>query len=333
MVTILTGGFYGDEGKGKIVGYLAVHDKPALVVRSGSGPQAGHTVTPTIKVTQVPSGLVNRSARLLIGRGTLVSPEIFLKEVKENKLEGRIFIDGGCTIIEPKHIEAEKELVKRVGSVGTGVGPARADRVMRRAKLARDIPSLKRYITNVSKEVNDAISKDKNVLVEGVQGYGLSLLDSKYYPYVTSQDTTASQFAADTGVGPRTVDNVVVVFKAYLSRVGEDPTFKEWSAAKAKKLGITERGSVSGRARKLGDFSIEMACDSIIANSGNVFALTCLDRLFPGNENIREYKKLTPEAKAFIKDLEKKLKSKTKYFTKFHLISTGPDIMDVIDLR
>lgn len=333
MVTILVGGFYGDEGKGKIVGYLAKHDKPQLVVRSGSGPQAGHTVTPTIKVTQVPSGLVAPKARLLIGRGTLISPEIFLKEVKENNLEGRIFIDGGCTIIEQKHIKLEEDLVKRIGSVGTGVGPARVDRVMRLAKLAKDEPRLKKYITNVANEVNNAISKKKHVLVEGVQGYGLSLLDEKYYPFVTSQDTTASQFAADTGVGPRAVSNVVVVFKAYLSRVGQDPTFKEWSVSKAKKIGIEERGSVSGRVRKLGDFDVEMASNAITANTGNIFAITCLDRLFPGNENVTEYKLLTKEAKVFIKETEAKLKKKNPMFTKFHLISTGPDLQNVIDLR
>lgn len=333
MITILTGGFYGDEGKGKIVGYLAVHDTPALVVRAGSGPQAGHTVTPLIKVTQVPSGLVSKKAKLLIGRGTLVSPEIFLKEVKDNKLDGRIFIDGGCTIIEQKHIKAEADLVKRIGSVGTGVGPARVDRVMRTAKLAKDIPALKKYVVNGVELIQKTLSKKQSVLIEGVQGYGLSLLDSAYYPFVTSQDTTASQFAADAGVGPRAVQNVVVVFKAYLSRVGEDPNFKEWSAAKAQKLGIEERGSVSGRKRKLGDFDVDMAVKSITANTGNIFALTCLDRLFPGNENVTEYKKLTKEAKEFIKNLEIKLKKKTPYFTKFHIISTGPDIMNVIDLR
>lgn len=333
MVTILVGGFYGDEGKGKVLGYLAKHDKSHLVIRSGSGPQAGHTVTPTIKVTQVPSGLVAPKARLLIGRGTLLSPEIFLKEVKENNLEGRIFIDGGCTVIEPRHIALEADLVKRIGSVGTGVGPARVDRVMRKAKLAKDEPRLKKYVTNVADEVNDAVKKKRSVLIEGVQGYGLSLLDSKYYPFVTSQDTTASQFAADTGIGPRSVTNVVVVFKAYLSRVGEDPTFKEWSASKAKKLGITERGSVSGRVRKLGDFDVDMASRAITANSGNIFAITCVDRLFPGNENITEYKLLTKEAKVFLKDLEKKLKKKNPLFTKFHLISTGPDLHHIIDLR
>lgn len=333
MVTILVGGFYGDEGKGKIVGYLAQHDKPQLVVRAGSGPQAGHTVTPTIKVTQVPSGLVNRKVRLLIGRGTLISPEVFLKEVKENKLNGRIFIDAGCTIIEQKHLLAEKELVKRIGSVGTGVGPARVDRVLRKAKLAKDIPSLKKYITNVADEVNKVLKKSKNVLIEGVQGYGLSLLDDKFYPFVTSQDTTASQFAADTGIGPRTVEDVVVVFKAYLSRVGTDPHFKEWSEAKAKKLGIEERGSVSGRKRRLSDFDIDMAAEAIERNTGTIFAITCLDRLFPGNENVTDFKKLTKEAKDFIKDIELKLKKKTSYFTKFHLISTGPDINDIIDSR
>lgn len=333
MVTILVGGFYGDEGKGKIVGYLAKHDKPQLVVRSGSGPQAGHTVTPTIKVTQVPSGLVAPKARLLIGRGTLISPEIFLKEVKENKLEGRIFLDGGCTIIEQKHIKLEEDLVKRIGSVGTGVGPARVDRVMRLAKLAKDEPRLKKYITNVAKEVNDAIAAKKHVLIEGVQGYGLSLLDEKYYPFVTSQDTTASQFAADTGIGPRSVGNVVVVFKAYLSRVGADPNFKEWSEKKALKLGIEERGSVSGRKRKLSDFDVQMATEAIITNTGNIFAITCVDRLFPGNENVTEFKLLTKEAKEFIKDTEAKLKKKNPLFTKFHLISTGPDLHNIIDLR
>ena len=44
-VNIVVGGFYGDEGKGRIVGYLAVKDNPDYVVRAGGGPQAGHTVT------------------------------------------------------------------------------------------------------------------------------------------------------------------------------------------------------------------------------------------------------------------------------------------------
>lgn len=333
MVTIVVGGFYGDEGKGKIVGYLATHDKPQIVVRAGSGPQAGHTVVSGLKVTQVPSGLINPKARLLIARGTLVNPDVFLKEVKDNNLDGRIFLDHGCTIIEPHHVKDEADLVKRVGSVGTGVGPARVDRVLRTAKLAKDIPLLKKYVTDVADEVNTAVSKKKNVLIEGVQGYGLSLLDYKYYPYVTSQDTTASQFAADTGIGPRVVDHVIVIFKAYVSRVGTDPSYKEWSEAKQRKMGIEERGSVSGRKRRLSDFNVDMAAEAIMRNSGDIAALTCVDRLFPGNESINHHKKLSKDAIKFIKDLEMQLKKKTKKFSGFQIISTGPDLNDIIDLR
>lgn len=333
MVTIVVGGFYGDEGKGKIVGYLATHDKPQIVVRAGSGPQAGHTVTSKVKVTQVPSGLVAPKARLLIARGTLIDPNIFLKEVKDNGLEGRIFIDRGCTIIEPHHIKDEADLVKRVGSVGTGVGPARVDRVMRTAKLAKDIPILKKYLTDVADEVNAAATKGKDVLIEGVQGYGLSLFDHRFYPFVTSQDTTASQFAADTGIGPRLVDHVVVIFKAYVSRVGTDPHYKEWSDAKATKMGIEERGSVSGRKRRLADFNVQMASEAIVRNSGDISVMTCLDRLFPGNENITDFKKLTPAAKKFVSEISEKIKKNTKMFSSFQILSTGPELNDVIDLR
>lgn len=333
MITIVVGGFFGDEGKGKVVGYLAAHDKAQLVVRAGSGPQAGHTVTPKVKVTQVPSGLVNPKARLLIARGTLISPEIFLKEVKENNLEGRIFIDRGCTIIESKHIKAEADLVKRIGSVGTGVGPARVDRVLRLAKLAKDEPRLKKYLTDVADEVNTAADKKKNILIEGVQGYGLSLLDVQYYPFVTSQDTTASQFAADTGIGPKLIDQVVVIYKAYLSRVGADPRYKEWSSKKEAKMGIEEHGSVSGRKRRLADFDYKMAAAAYRSNTGTHAAITCIDRLFPGNENVTDYKKLTKEAKEFIKDAETKVKKLSNRFSSFQIISTGPDLLDTIDLR
>lgn len=333
MINIVVGGFFGDEGKGKIVGYLANHDKSDLVVRAGSGPQAGHTVTPTIKVTQVPSGLVNPKAKLYIARGTLIDPDVFLKEVKENNLDGRIFVDAGCTIIEPRHKVAEAELVKRIGSVGTGVGPARVDRVLRTAKLAKEIPRLKKYIVDVADTVNAAASKKKNILIEGVQGYGLSLLDHNYYPFVTSQDTTASQFAADTGIGPKAVDNVIVIFKAYLSRVGTDPKFKEWSAKQSKKYGIEEHGSVSGRKRKLGDFDARMARESIVRNTATMSAVTCVDRLFPGNGGVTKFSKLTPQARKFLEKTLAPLDNSSLYYKGLKLISTGPNMNDVVDLR
>ncbi|MGE5041391.1 MAG: adenylosuccinate synthetase, partial [Candidatus Levyibacteriota bacterium] len=114
---------------------------------------------------------------------------------------------------------------------------------------------------------------------------------------------------------------------------GADPHFKEWSEAKAKRLGIEEHGSVSGRKRKLGDFNAKMAALAYIANSGSAAAITCIDRLFPGNESVTDFKKLTREAKEFLKEMEGSVKKETKRFSSFQLISTGPDLYDMIDLR
>lgn len=333
MLSVVVGGFYGDEGKGKTVGYLAVKDDADFVVRAGGGPQAGHTVTKGMKVTQIPSGFINIKSRLLIGRGTIINPEVVLEEIEKYDVSERIGIDYGCTIIKPEHKRRERELVERIGSVGTGTGPARVDRVLRKAVIAKDVEELKPYLTDVGLEVNEALMHDKNILVEGVQGYGLSLLDYRFYPFVTSQDTTASQFLADIGVGPKAVDEVYVIYKAYISRVGKGPLPTEWTIEEVMRHGIEERGTVSGRVRRLGDFDKEMALESLTRNTGTQAVITCIDRLYKGNNGVSKYKKLSKKARAFIEDIDSFLKENSSYFKGVTIISTGPDLEDMIDLR
>ncbi len=332
MLTMIVGGFYGDEGKGKIIGYLASNDDPCCVIRAGGGPQAGHTVTKGMKVTQIPSGFVHPKARLLIARGTVIDPSIVLQEIKSYGVKDRIGIDYGCTVIEPKHLIQERELVERIGSVGTGTGPARADRIWRKAKIAKDVESLKPYLTDVASEVN-AIKPNERILVEGVQGFGLSLMNHEFYPYVTSQDTTASQFAADVGIGPKAIDEIIVIFKAYVSRVGKGPMRFEWTEEKRQQLGIEEKGTVSGRPRRLGDFDRDLARKSLISNTGTQVAITCIDRLFKGNSGVRDFDELTKETQDFIKDIDLFLRRESRYFKGITLVSTGPNTEDTIDLR
>ena len=84
--TIVVGGFFGDEGKGKIASYLTLNDDLAACVRAGVGPNAGHTIMhlgKTIKIRLVPSGFVNKETKLLIGPGVLIDSEVLLKEIKE----------------------------------------------------------------------------------------------------------------------------------------------------------------------------------------------------------------------------------------------------------
>ena len=329
---VIAGGQFGDEGKGKVVAYLALHDKPRIVVRAGVGPNAGHTVIWRGKkfgLRQVPCGFVYEGARLLIGPGVLINPEVTLKEVEETGIGGRFGIDRQCAIIEAHHIEQDRtseHLKGKIGSTGTGCGPANVERVSRVAKLAKDIPELRRFLADVPREVNEAIEGGEPVMVEGSQGFGLSLLHGTY-PYVTSKDTSASTLAADVGVGPTKVNEVMLVFKAYVSRVGAGPFPTEMPPEKAEELGIIEYGTVTQRRRRIGEFDFELARRSVMINGATQIALTCLDRLFRSCRGARSIDGLTPEARAFVEKLEDELGVPVM------LISTGPDIWDTIDLR
>ena len=225
--TVVVGGFFGDEGKGKIISYLAKKDNPTIVVRGGAGPNAGHTIkdgNTTYKVRMLPSGFLNKNARVMIGPGVVVDPQVFLKEIQEFGVSGRVFLDNHCGIIEQNHLDQDSKgrLKEKIGSTGSGTGPANAERAMRTLKMAKDIETLSSYIKDVPDEINSALKNKEEILVEGTQGTHLSLWHGTY-PFVTSKDVTAAGICADVGLGPKNVNEVLIVFKAYLTRVGTGP--------------------------------------------------------------------------------------------------------------
>ena len=194
--TVVIGGFFGDEGKGKIISYLALHDKPSIVVRGGAGPNAGHTIKDgekIYKVRMLPSGFLNKDAKDMVGPGVVVNPDVLLKEINDFGVEGRAFLDYNCGIIEKSHREADSQgrLKEKIGSTGSGTGPANAERAMRTLKMAKEIDELESYLTDVPLEVNSALDRNENVLIEGTQGTHLSLWHGTY-PFVTTKDVTAS---------------------------------------------------------------------------------------------------------------------------------------------
>lgn len=330
--TILVGGLFGDEGKGKIVAHIAHSDKPTIIGRGGVGPNAGHTVVvgeDRYAIRMIPSGFVYKDARLLIGAGVLVDPNVFKKEVSSLGVEGRIGIDKRCSIIEEKHIEADKAssyLSGTIGSTGTGCGPANEERVKRTAKQAKDVTELKTYLADVPLEINEALDRDENVMIEGTQGFGISLYYGTY-PFVTSKDTSASQMAADVGVGPLRVDDVIVVFKAFPTRVGSGPFDTEMSQEDAISLGIEEFGTVTGRQRRIGLWDGKMARYSAMINGATQIAITGLDRIDPVCKGATDYDELSTKVKEFVKNAEKDVG------VPFTLLSTGPEMSEIIDLR
>ena len=328
---VLVGGFFGDEGKGKIVSYLSKNDNPSIVVRGGAGPNAGHTIkdgSTTYKVRMLPSGFLNKNAKVMIGPGVVVNPEVFFKEIEEYDVSGRAFLDKHCGIIEQNHLEEDSKgrLKEKIGSTGSGTGPANAERAMRTLKMAKDIESLSSYVVDVPNEVNSALKDQKNVLIEGTQGTHLSLWHGTY-PFVTSKDVTASGICADVGLGPKSVDEVMVVFKAYLTRVGTGPMANELSAEETEKKGWAEFGTVTGRPRRAAEFDFDLAQRAVMLNSATQLAITKLDVRFPECAGVKSFNDLTSEAKSFIKNIEEKLQVPVT------LIGTGPLVDDTVDVR
>jgi adenylosuccinate synthase len=329
--TVVVDGFFGDGGKGKIVSYLVVADDVAVCARGGVGPNAGHTVVKdgvTFKLRMVPCGFVNPDTRLLIGPGVVVNPEVVLKEVEELGIHGRFGIDPQCAIIEPKHIEADKRghLKEKIGTTGTGTGPCNADRALRVAKMAKEIPEFKCFISDVPRELNDALDSGANVILEGTQGTYISLYHGTY-PYVTSNDVCASAICSDVGVGPTRVDEVVLVFKAYVTRVGAGYLAGEISAEEAKKRGWDEYGTVTGRQRRAAPFNFDLAKRAAMLNGATQLAVTKLDVLYPDCKSTHELSDLNPEAVAFIEKIEEEIGLPVT------LIGTGPGVKEVIDRR
>lgn len=331
-LTVVVGGFFGDEGKGKIISYLALSDRADLVARGGVGTNAGHTVVykgVKYKLRQIPSGFVNEDARLLIGPGVLINPEVLLEEINLTRTHNRVGVDQQAGIIEEKHIEEDRGssyLRGRIGTTGTGCGPAQRDRVMRVLKVARDLEILKKYITDVPLEINEAVDLGKNVIIEGTQGTFLSLYHGTY-PYVTSKDVTASSICADVGVGPKKIDEVLVVFKAYVTRVGGGPLEGELPEEESRKRGWYEVATVTGRVRRAAPFNFKLAKRAVLLNSATQAAVTKLDAVFPVDRGKRRWEELSTEAKEFIHKIEEEIRIPVT------LIGTGPDVYDIVDRR
>jgi len=329
--TVVIGGFFGDEGKGKIISYLAIQDKPTIVVRGGAGPNAGHTIKDgekTYKVRMLPSGFLNKDTRVMVGPGVVVNPDVLLNEINDFGVEGRAYVDNNCGIIEQSHRDTDSkgQLKEKIGSTGSGTGPANAERAMRTLKLAKEIDNLKQYLIDVPLEINTALDLGENVLVEGTQGTHLSLWHGTY-PFVTTKDVTASGICADVGIGPKRVDEVIVVFKSYLTRVGTGPMPGELDADETSKKGWEEFGTVTGRLRRAAEFDFDLARRAVMLSSATQISITKLDVRFPSCAGVTSYNDLDDDARIFIKNIE------TELGVSVTLIGTGPRVNDVIDLR
>lgn len=141
--TVIVGGQWGDEGKAKVVDFLMRgHD---VVVRFQGGANAGHTVVTDagrFAFHQIPSGLLYPHVTAILGNGMVIDPQAFLAELKDLvargvDVKGRIRISSAAQIVMPYHrmldnlLEADLKK-ESIGSTGKGIGPAYADKYLRK---------------------------------------------------------------------------------------------------------------------------------------------------------------------------------------------------------
>ena len=159
--------------------------------------------------------------------------------------------------------------------------------------------------------LHSCLANDGDVIIEGTQGFGLSLLHGEKYPYVTARDTSASGFCSEVGLSPRHVDYVVMVIRTFPIRVGGNsgplPNEIDWAGIKRISGAPDEEPeftSVTHRLRRVGTFdfaAVQRACQY---NKPTSLALMGLDRLDHGNRGARTLGQLSHAARNFITDLE-----------------------------
>jgi adenylosuccinate synthase len=149
MVTILVGGQWGDEGKGKIIDLLS--ENANMVIRSQGGNNAGHTVVNAgqeFRFHLIPSGILYPNTTCVIGNGVVLDPRVLLEEMEQVRSRGistdRLVISDRAHLIMPWHpifdkLEEEQRGDDRLGTTWRGIGPAYADKIRRIGFRAGDL--------------------------------------------------------------------------------------------------------------------------------------------------------------------------------------------------
>ena len=188
------------------------------------------------------------------------------------------------------------------------------------------------------------ISEKKSILFEGAQGTLLDI-DHGTYPYVTSSSTTAGGVSTGLGIGPKFINKIIGISKAYATRVGEGPFLTELFDENGELLANkgNEFGATTGRPRRCGWLDLVALKKAVFTNSVTDLCITKLDVLdemekinicveydedkpvykeFEGwlssTEGVTEYKNLPKNAKKYIEYIEDFIKCSAS------IISTGP---------
>ncbi|HCX97135.1 MAG: adenylosuccinate synthetase [Spirochaetia bacterium] len=311
MNVVIIGAQWGDEGKGKIVDFLA--SDAQIVVRFSGGANAGHTIVlggEKYALHLVPSGILYPDKIVILGSGMVIDPEALFQELggleqKGIDWNGRVFISDRAHIVFPRYRELDKQAeagrARPIGTTGRGIGIAYSLKASRDGIRLADIDDDERLVNlpgddrawlSIWKErllplridLAAYLRQHRNSwrLFEGAQGALLDI-DTGTYPFVSSGMSCAAGAAAQGGIGPRHIDRVLGVFKAYTTRVGNGPFPTEFADDSPGSLSQyirnvgNEYGTTTGRPRRCGYLDLVALRYACTVNSIDRLVLTHID--------------------------------------------------------
>lgn len=299
-VSIVVGGQYGSEGKGKVALALARQERgEAVVVRVG-GPNSGHTGYDRSGrrwvLRQLPVAAVDGVRLIVLPAGSYIDPDLLLEEIASLGLAPEdVAISPQARVITSGHIDHEvnSKINQSIGSTATGTGAAVVAAIQRGAPdagpaavFAKNDDRLKPYVKSTIDLLRQALDEGRRVIIEGTQGFGLSPLHSPHWPNVTSRDTSAAGFLSEAGLAPTDVDDVTLVLRCWPIRVsgnsGPLEAETDWetiSRESGAHIDLHEFTSVTKKLRRVGRFEFDIAKQAIAVNMPTRIVLNHLDHV------------------------------------------------------
>jgi len=236
-LAVVIGMQWGDEGKGKIVDFLANSGEYKYVVRYGGGNNAGHTIVfdgKEIKLHILPSGILNPQLHNIIGTGTVIDAFVLLEELEGLRelgfVEWTLSIASNAHLVLPWHRvldgfqEEDRDQSKKIGTTQRGMGPVRVDKSARRGLRAEDLLLNEVELTLKLKESYKHAKKftgqsDEYFLEKIVQLYNFDKVE------ITSMEDLFEIYYLDTRDVASLVNNTSLILRNALTE-GENILFE-----------------------------------------------------------------------------------------------------------
>ncbi len=321
---VVVGAQWGDEGKGKVVDYLA--GSFDYIARVAGGHNAGHTVIigkDRYVLQLIPCGILRPKQHAVIGTGVVVDPAALVAEIETLAkvgidVNGRLHVSNRAHLIFPYHRELDRAAegargANKIGTTSRGIGPAYEDKMARRGLRTCDLldPVLFRkkaaYVVaeknrlakgaygadiDFSHEVDETLKlgeKIRGYICDTAELLNRALDEGKSVLFEGAQGTMLDIDHGTypfVGVPPTKIKHVLGISKAYTTRVGSGPFPTEMPDLNAKE--VRERGkefgAVTGRPRRCGWLDLPVLRYAKMINGIDSLVITKLDVFDPQRE-------------------------------------------------